>query len=129
MTNLCLGSVFATCAFSPQFGAMTVKADDAVSPDARYASFQEYRGNDLGLTLSGHEAKFRLWSPEADAVKLRLYKNARGGDAIRTIDMLRSPPPRLACSIPSRFFTMADGCRKLPASGPKLWGSTANARQ
>lgn len=87
MTNLCLGSVFATCAFSPQFGAMTVKADDAVSPDARYASFQEYRGNDLGLTLSGHEAKFRLWSPEADAVKLRLYKNARGGDAIRTIDM------------------------------------------
>lgn len=90
MTNLCLGSVFATCALSPQAGAVANAADNNVIPDARYASLPVYRGDDLGLTFSGNEAKFRLWSPEAEAVKLRIYKNARGGDAIETLDMQKA---------------------------------------
>lgn len=90
MTNLCLGSVFATCALSPQAGAVANAADNNVTPDARYASLPVYRGDDLGLTFSGNEAKFRLWSPEAEAVKLRIYKNARGGDAMETVDMQKA---------------------------------------
>lgn len=90
MTNLCLGSVFATCALSPQAGAVANAADNNVTPDARYASLPVYRGDDLGLTFSGNEAKFRLWSPEAEAVKLRIYKNARGGDAMETLDMQKA---------------------------------------
>lgn len=90
MTNLCLGSVFATCALSPQGGAVANAADNNVTPDARYASLPVYRGDDLGLTFSGNEAKFRLWSPEAEAVKLRIYKNARGGDAMETLDMQKA---------------------------------------
>lgn len=90
MTNLCLGSVFATCALSPQAGAVANAADNNVTPDARYASLPVYRGDDLGLTFSGNEAKFRVWSPEAEAVKLRIYKNARGGDAIETVDMQKA---------------------------------------
>lgn len=90
MTNLCLGSVFATCALSPQAGAVANAADNNVTPDARYASLPVYRGDDLGLTFSGNEAKFRVWSPEAEAVKLRIYKNARGGDAMETVDMQKA---------------------------------------
>ena len=90
MTNLCLGSVFATCALSPQAGAVANAANNNVTPDARYASLPVYRGDDLGLTFSGNEAKFRLWSPEAEAVKLRIYKNARGGDAMETLDMQKA---------------------------------------
>lgn len=90
MTNLCLGSVFATCALSPQAGAVANAADNNVTPDARYASLPVYRGDDLGLTFSGNEAKFRVWSPEAEAVKLRIYKNARGGDAMETLDMQKA---------------------------------------
>lgn len=90
MTNLCLGSVFATCALSPQAGAVANAADNNVTPDARYASLPVYRGDDLGLTFSGNEAKFRLWSPEAEVVKLRIYKNARGGDAMETLDMQKA---------------------------------------
>lgn len=90
MTNLCLGSVFATCALSPQAGAVANAADNNVTPDASYASLPVYRGDDLGLTFSGNEAKFRLWSPEAEAVKLRIYKNARGGDAMETVDMQKA---------------------------------------
>ena len=90
MTNLCLGSVFATCALSPQTGAVANAADNNVTPDARYASLPVYRGDDLGLTFSGNEAKFRVWSPEAEAVKLRIYKNARGGDVMETLDMQKA---------------------------------------
>ena len=90
MTNLCLGSVFATCALSPQTGAVANAADNNVTLDARYASLPVYRGDDLGLTFSGNEAKFRVWSPEAEAVKLRIYKNARGGDAMETLDMQKA---------------------------------------
>ena len=32
MTNLCLGSVFATCALSPQAGAVANAADNNVTP-------------------------------------------------------------------------------------------------
>lgn len=90
MTNLCLGSVFATCALSPKAGAVANAADNNVTPDASYASLPVYSGDDLGLTFSGNEAKFRLWSPEAEAVKLRIYKNARGGDAMETVDMQKA---------------------------------------
>lgn len=108
MTNLCLGSVFATCALAPQMGSLAHAASEA-NPDARYAKFPAYRGGDLGLTFSGNEAKFRLWSPEAEAVKLRIYKNARGGDAMETVDMQKAENGTWVASLSpvpfGRFYT------------------------
>ncbi len=58
-----------------------------------YASFQEYpvyTGDDLELTYSPDESKFRVWAPTADAVKLLLYDNGSEGAAYEVTDMKRS---------------------------------------
>jgi len=89
MTKLCLGSAIMSCAI-PSFTARSANLPGISSDiDGRYASFPVYSGDDLGLVLTGDEAKFRFWSPEAAAVRLRIYKNARGGEAIQVIDMQR----------------------------------------
>ena len=73
-------------------GTIAVAARGAETPgyDARFATFPHYAGDDLGLTVTpSGEARFRLWSPEARQVRLRFYKNGRGGEPLRTIDMER----------------------------------------
>ena len=89
MTDICVGATLA-CAFG--LGAVNAHAQSATAsdPDARFAEFPTYSGDDLGLTINGARATFRLWSPEATAVKLRLYKNGRGGQPLSTYDMERS---------------------------------------
>ncbi len=55
-----------------------------------YKSFEEfpiYEGNDLGVSYSGQLSMFKLWSPEAEAVKLRLYEEGLGGEAIQEENM------------------------------------------
>ncbi len=57
-----------------------------------YASFEEYpvyEGDDLGLTYSPRRSTFKVWSPPADALRLRLYETGEGGEPRRTIDMKR----------------------------------------
>ena len=44
-------------------------------PDSRFSTFPSYNGEDLELTVGNGKTSFALWSPEADAVELRLYKN------------------------------------------------------
>ena len=88
MKNICVGASLA-CALMP--GAIKVSAQTAsADPDARFLEMPAYRGDNLGLTVNGARATFRMWSPEAEAVRLRLYKNGRGGEPLRTFDMDRS---------------------------------------
>ncbi len=88
MIDLCAGTLFASAALC---GAAPAKAAENGGYDARFAAFPHYEGDDLGLTITPQgAARFRLWSPEAAQVKLRLYKNGRGGEPLRTIDMRRA---------------------------------------
>ena len=41
----------------------------------KYDSYPVYEGNDLGLTLSNTEAKFRIWAPTAREARIWLYDN------------------------------------------------------
>ncbi len=72
------------------FPAQAAQADTAGTPDAAYMDYPHYCGDDLGLTVKGNTAIFRLWAPKADGVQLRFYRNGRGGAPLRTIDMTRS---------------------------------------
>ncbi|MEM1321345.1 MAG: type I pullulanase [Bacteroidota bacterium] len=59
-----------------------------------YASFEEYPvydGTDLGLTLSYPEkhAVFKIWSPAAEEMELRLYEKGLGGEALEVLPMQR----------------------------------------
>lgn len=58
-----------------------------------YSSFDEYpvyEGNDLELTYSSQNSKFRTWAPTAAQVKLLLYNDGLEGSAYKIIDMNRS---------------------------------------
>jgi len=46
-----------------------------------------YHGTDLGVTYTAAKTTFKIWSPTAAQVKLRLYAAGMGGDALQTIDL------------------------------------------
>lgn len=86
MFDLCVGSVVASAfVFPGQALAENSKVDFGV--DEKYQSYPVYQGSDLELSIDGAVAKFRVWSPKSESVMLRLYANARGGEALKTIDM------------------------------------------
>ena len=50
-----------------------------------------YTGNDLGATWTKEKTTFRVWSPEAEAVVVNLYKSGTEGtdDLIDTLTMTK----------------------------------------
>lgn len=46
-----------------------------------YAEYPVYEGQDLGLTYAPAKSIFKLWSPAAEEVRLKLYDAALGGTA------------------------------------------------
>lgn len=55
--------------------------------DERFKSFPTYSGDDLELKIDSFGTHFRLWSPEAESVRLNLYNNGATGKPYRTLDM------------------------------------------
>jgi len=56
----------------------------------KYTSFDDYpmyTGGDLGLSYTKNVSTFRLYSPEAEAVRVRLYSQDIGGEAAKIMDM------------------------------------------
>lgn len=56
----------------------------------KYTSFDDYpvySGNDLGVTYSPEETRFRLWSPAVEAARVHLYDKDLGGDLLQTLDL------------------------------------------
>ncbi len=90
MFDLCVGSLVAGAVLAPQYArgaGNEVAAAVAGKVDAKYLSYPVYEGDGLELSINSGKADFRLWSPEAQAVKLRLYNSGRGGEALEAIDM------------------------------------------
>jgi len=87
MIDMCVGTMMASVAISMPAFASDCNNANGVDADAQFEKFPVYKGSDLGLTISNVAANFRLWSPEATAVKLRLYGGARGGEPLRTVHM------------------------------------------
>lgn len=56
----------------------------------KFNSWPTYSGQDLELTADDTRASFRLWSPEAEAVKLRIYPTDRNSAPVETVDMKRA---------------------------------------
>lgn len=90
MFDLCVGSLVAGAVLAPQYArgaGNDVAAAAAGKVDAKYLSYPVYEGDGLELSINSGKADFRLWSPEAQAVKFRLYNSGRGGEALEAIDM------------------------------------------
>jgi len=56
---------------------------------ASYDDYPVYEGDDLGLRYSPGRSVFKLWSPPASALRLRLYQEGLGGEPLQQIDMER----------------------------------------
>ncbi len=57
-----------------------------------YQSFEEYpvyQGDDLGLRYTPEKSTFKVWSPTAEVMELRLYDKALGGKVRKTLSMSR----------------------------------------
>lgn len=57
--------------------------DMLTHPD--YDAYPVYDGTDLGLTYTRAASVFKVWSPRADSMLLRLYNEGIGGQATQTI--------------------------------------------
>jgi pullulanase len=60
--------------------------------DAQYTfdRYPTYKGSDLGLTYTPSSSVFRIWSPPASAMELKLYETGTGGVAKQTIQMQKN---------------------------------------
>nr|WP_245250512.1 type I pullulanase [Youngiibacter multivorans] len=56
----------------------------------KFRESNTYEGDDLGVRIISGKTYFRLWSPFADSVQLKLYKSQKGGSPFRTVEMARS---------------------------------------
>ncbi len=54
------------------------------------AGYPTYEGDDLELVYTPAQSDFTLWSPQAKAVKLKLYNDGQGGSPVREESMKQS---------------------------------------
>ncbi len=76
----------------------------AEDPDAEYLTWPTYSGTDLELDASHTMAKFRLWSPEAEAVRLLIYPTDRNSEPIQTIEMQPSIDGTWVASLDGNYY-------------------------
>ena len=53
-----------------------------------YANYPTYDGEDLEMVADASGCKFRLWSPMADSVAVKIYENGVGGEALSSHGMV-----------------------------------------
>lgn len=85
----CVGTLVMSAVQFPITAAGTSEKETP-DVDAKYLQLPSYHGDDLGLTIADGSARFRLWSPEADEVMLRIYPEARGGNPVKEVHMKKS---------------------------------------
>ncbi|QJD94884.1 type I pullulanase [Mucilaginibacter robiniae] len=54
------------------------------------ANWPVYKGDDLGVSYTPKQTRFKVWAPQATAVKLRLYTAGEGGTPIQTISLTQA---------------------------------------
>lgn len=107
MIDLCVGTLIMS-AIPVSSAAGNASGHDV---DAAYFNYPAYEGNDLELDIADGTARFRLWSPEAKEVRLRIYADARGGNPLQEISMTKAAQGTWTAEITpvpyGRFYTFS----------------------
>jgi pullulanase len=54
-----------------------------------YAAYPVYAGTDLGIAYTPQQTILKVWSPPAEAMKLKLYRTSTGNDPVEEVDCSR----------------------------------------
>ena len=77
-------------AFVLLFALMPLVSFKPASVQVPFYDSPVYNGTDLGVSFSPQRTVFKVWSPKAAAVKLRLYAAGQGGNPTRTINLTKA---------------------------------------
>ena len=79
-------------------------AASAQNPDAKYAAYPSYNGDDLELKVDKTGTHWRMWSPEAEAVRLIIYPTGANTPATDTITMQKAEQGTWTASNPRQMY-------------------------
>ena len=65
-----------------------------------FTNYPIYKGNDLGLNYSPAQSFFRIWSPTASEIKLRLFDQGFGSEPVQVLNMKKDIGGTWTISIP-----------------------------
>ena len=99
--NLCSGSLLTGALLC---GVQT--ACTTTSMESQYASLPSYNGEDLELTVNDNGTHFRLWSPQAEAVRVYLYNTDCNSVATDSLEMTRDENGTWVASAPGQLYGM-----------------------
>ena len=77
----------AMIAFSLVSVVPQANAQEVYRTCVNYNLLPAYNGEDLELSQTAEGFNFKLWSPFAQEVKVKIYKNGVGGEAEKTFDL------------------------------------------
>lgn len=83
---------------------LTSMSAAAANDDSRFNTWPTYDGSDLELDATAQRANFRLWSPEAQAVRLQIYPTDRNSSALETVEMKKSSDGTWTASLPGNYY-------------------------
>ena len=72
--------------------------------DEQFVSYPVYNGDDLELTVDNSGTHFRLWSPKAQAARVNLYDNGRGGKPYKVLTMKANANGTWTASLPEKIY-------------------------
>lgn len=97
-----------------------------------YTQYPIYEGDDLELVVNDSGTHFAMWSPEAQAARVRLYNTDLGGEPYQTLDMDKDGQGVWRVSVPEqlygKFYTFSikyDG--NWLAETPGIWAKAVGA--
>ena len=109
---------------------MPFQANAQSAMDQQFATLPTYAGDDLGVTVHDGVTSFKLWSPQAQEVKLNIYPTGRNSVPDMTIGMLKGDNGVWTASVPEslygKFYTYniyQDG--RWRGETPGVWAKSA----
>lgn len=97
--------------FVAGMSAIAIPAINAYAADMEtvFATLPSYAGEDLELVADNAGARFRLWSPQAEAVKVLIYPTDRNSSPIDTIGLTKNDngtwSGHIAKNLIGKFYT------------------------
>ena len=76
------------------------------SMESEYASLPAYNGEDLELTVDQNGTHFRIWSPQATAVRVYLYNTDLNSVATDSLEMTRDENGTWVATAPGQLYGM-----------------------